>query len=599
MKKFIFLRMMGFFTFIILAGLTLYAVLPSFCKTVVYRSTIKSQTFFQKEDGTATKLFKSAHLYLSHIESAEEHALDSSAQPGWFLSLIPQAPGGYEPNSQDLSQGVRQACQKIWNGLTESQKQAVRQNRFRFKLDHMISEEQAAYPGWKGFGFDKGLNGFTLKIDELPPFRLMPSWSIEAQVPLKKIETTIRELAQKKAGFTAEQAAKAQLLTFRTESFIEVGEQAQPIMRVNTDAPPITAALLKERIAWASLYLARETDAEGRITYEYFPHTDQVTDGFNLLRHAGTIHAMIQAWRLSHDAFLLDAIQKAKQFFLQHLQEDAFHDGEYFAREGSKAKLGGAGLGLYFLSELEEIQPNSTDAHLLDGLAKHLIRMQQPSGEFLSYYDWNRKGIPKEKSHFYPGEAILGLLQYHILTGQKEALDAATRGMHYLIKQRWQGYGIRLMVSPDAWLAQAIELLNRIGIASEFEEYLFEIADLMIRQRLHAPSAPPDLAGGGLETLELPNVSSAGSKLEAIAAAAWLEQRQHRGQRCLEAAKELAQFVLRSQFTKENSWWIVNPERALGAFRQGPDVALIRNDFVQHNLSGLYLLLKAMEQSEK
>ena len=120
MKKFIFLRMMGFFTFIILAGLTLYAVLPGFCNTVVYRSTIKSQTFFQKEDGTATKLFKNAHLYLSHIESAEEHDLDSSAQPGWFLSLVPQAPGGYEPDSQDLAQGVRQACQKIWNGLTDS-----------------------------------------------------------------------------------------------------------------------------------------------------------------------------------------------------------------------------------------------------------------------------------------------------------------------------------------------------------------------------------------------------------------------------------------------------------------------------------------------
>ena len=48
-----------------------------------------------------------------------------------------------------------------------------------------------------------------------------------------------------------------------------------------------------------------------------------------------------------------------------------------------------------------------------------------------------------------------------------------------------------------------------------------------------------------------------------------------------------ARFQLNQQYRPENSYFLPNPRRALGAFRGAPNDLEVRIDYVQHSVSGL------------
>jgi hypothetical protein len=58
-----------------------------------------------------------------------------------------------------------------------------------------------------------------------------------------------------------------------------------------------------------------------------------------------------------------------------------------------------------------------------------------------------------------------------------------------------------------------------------------------------------------------------------------------------------ANFQLRNQFWGPNSYYLPNPQRSSGGFRVKQDFAEVRNDHVQHNLSGLFGLLDLLDDS--
>ena len=77
-----------------------------------------------------------------------------------------------------------------------------------------------------------------------------------------------------------------------------------------------------------------------------------------------------------------------------------------------------------------------------------------------------------------------------------------------------------------------------------------------------------------------------------------LEERRRPGEsRFRTFALHNASFQLRNQFWGPNSYYLPNPARALGGFRVKQDFAEVRNDHVQHNLSGLFGLLDLLDPS--
>jgi len=63
------------------------------------------------------------------------------------------------------------------------------------------------------------------------------------------------------------------------------------------------------------------TNDEGMITYEYNPFTNISSfKNYNILRHSGTIYAMMQIYNETKDQLLLQAAQQAISFLIEQIK---------------------------------------------------------------------------------------------------------------------------------------------------------------------------------------------------------------------------------------------------------------------------------------
>jgi len=547
-------------------------------------------------------------------------ALSEVADGGpWFLSFY--APGD-RPRYQwvqtvQVEGDVLSALRDLWDELPAVRRSPEVIARGRLKVDRIVGPERP-FPlqgGHGGVALDKGLDGIVLRHPRREPFYVLPSWSIEGEARKKVkgkknwnslrrsgMHGRARRLAREMAGWKSGQTRDATFAAFRTRAWVEGragGGEIQAATRGNVEVGPITPEILRERIDLAGDYLKRETDDEGRLTYDYKAVWDEEARDYNILRHAGTTYSMLQAYRLNGDPELLAAAERAVDFFMRRMREDEGNPGEWFVVwKRRRAKLGGVGLGLCMMVELEKAAPGRADLERIEGMARHIERMQNPDGSFESFFKYRDRKPTDRKSIYYAGEAILGLVRLHQLTGDTHWLDIAVRGADYLVHERWVSLGLRIYVPPDAWLLQALEEMDRVAHDPDRVDYALAIASTIARHKLMDPdTAPPDFLGADISGLQrLPNAAGAGGLGEALSAAARLEARHMPGEnRYRTFAFHNAGFQMRNQLIEANSWFLPNPARALGGFRRNPDHTEIRNDHVQHNLSGLFGLLDLLD----
>jgi len=587
------------------------------------------ESFFPPEDPRATALLAAARQSLDEISGRNPGeplaggtaAVELGAER-WFLSLYTPGLGVIQwgPGMTSVDGDIAQSVQTLWEQLPATHRLPEVAATARLKLD-VIRGEERGFPydgGFKGVALDKGLDGIVLRSSKGEEFYFLPSWGVEQESRRKRskggryeyrslarsrIHGRARKMAVERRGWTRAESREAEFAAFRTWSWVESGPgggQAVALARANSDVGAPTPALLRTRIKMAADYLKRETAANGRLTYDYKAGWDKDAGGYNILRHAGTVYSMFQAYRLQPDPELLDAGRRAVNFYLSKMREDVDHRGEWFVVwKRRRAKLGGVGLGLCMLVEFEKASPGSVDPARLEGMARHIERMQNQDGSFESFFNYDDRKLSSRKSIYYSGEAILGLVRLHQLTGDQHWLDVAVRSADYLVNKRWVSLGLRIYIPPDAWLLQALEEMDRVSPDQRRAEYALAIGEVIAGIKLMDPQdTPPDLLGAGLSGLQrLPHAATAGSFGEALTAAARLEQRVRPGEeRFRRFALYNAGFQLRNQFTAANSYYLPNPTRSFGGFRAFPDAAEIRNDHVQHNLSGFFGLLDLLDE---
>ncbi len=595
------------------------------------------EPFYPPEDATASATLAAARAVWEHavetavregatLEEGEAVAIQEEAPAPSEASLREQWPALASLDDQEerilslyvpvrgrpvypltarLDQGVVVAVNSLWEQLDERQRAVELKAMSRFKIDQVVGGYRVIPEdgGYGGVALDEGLDGIRLRHSQYPDFHYLPSWSIEHKIDRKGIHGRARRFARDLAGWKKSPTKDAEFHAFRTRSWVEAAHGGGPaigVARGNTDPGDVTPELLRERIRLAAGYLTRETGPHGEMTYGYEVEDDKEGTGYNLLRHAGTGYSMLQAYRLHPDPDLLAAAERSVDYFREKMKEDKDHPGEWFVLDGKSAKLGGVGLGLCMMVEMDKASPGYVDMDIVVGMAKHIERMQLPSGEFLSFYDWRGKGVTNRKSIYYSGEALLGLLRVYELTGDEHWLDVAEKGADFLVEKRWVSMGLRLYVPLDAWLIQALEELDRYRPSEKRAWYAFELSEAIARRKMMDPTlTPPDMVGAGVAGItSLPHAATAGAFGEALSAAARLEARHRPGEtRHRDFAMKNAAFQVRNQFTEANSWHVPNPEKALGAFRERPDDSQTRNDHVQHNLSGLFGLLDLLDPS--
>ena len=346
--------------------------------------------------------------------------------------------------------------------------------------------------------------------------------------------------------------------------------------------------------------LHRERGLHGAMNYQYDAGNDRAMGGYNILRHCGSLWSMLQVYRDKPTV----ALYKASHAALDYLKScivpfSSEHKNAYVVRHNDEAKLGGNGLGLVALAAAYR-ELNATEVlSLMQGLARWITGTQAKSGAFMYHKIYmDKMQNARFQSDYYPGEAILGLMQLYKIDRNYKWLEAADRAAQWLINVRDHGKSIAEL-NRDHWLLYALNDLYRELPRPMFLEHTVRILDC-VQQAQIKQSQLADVVGGFQNPL---NVTATACMCEGmIAGYTLLTDMQHRidtqpvpgfDAQYLERLEQSIEAGLRLQlqfrFDAYNSTYLANPAKAKGGFQSSPLHWNIRVDFPQHSLTSFLM----------
>lgn len=454
--------------------------------------------------------------------------------------------------------------------------------------DEPWSAAQLIRPGGEGLAMATREQTFYL-----PPSQLINSRFFAANAD----EQTAADLLDRAANYFAVKdwrAADVQLRRFRTLAFVEDGlHQAAIDLTGSGSLEEINRERLNRAAHLGGDYLIRAQKNDGSFHYDYDPYAESASGrDYNILRHAGATIALFQLYEATHATRYVEAARRAVVYLKSRFRRARPGEALYVLDDDGKAKLGAGGLALIALALQMRLDARSADPAKALRLANLILHMQARDGSFASYYAL--QGEPEDRqSLYYPGEALLGLIELYRLTGDQRLIAAARRGADYLIETQTR----MAALPPDAWLMQALEGLFAIKRDSRYARHAIALAEVMISTQYTSTQAPVAVYVGGYRP-GVPRATPAASRAEGLLAALRLARltEDARAAPIAEALKLSARFQLSQQFTADNSFYLASPERAAGGFRESLTSARIRIDYVQHNISALLGIARTVER---
>lgn len=219
---------------------------------------------------------------------------------------------------------------------------------------------------------------------------------------------------------------------------------------VSTNAWAAPEYLLDQRIGWAVSYLSDAVTPSGRFVYRRdLSGKTSDFERYNLLRHAGAVYALAEYHAVrAPDKKSAEAMIRAAKFLIGccagpvNTRAGMLAIWSPLGPTGSshsrpEAKLGGAGLALAALAQLESVLPGTTEPTVLQQIAEFILFMQKPDGSFYSKYIPAKEGRNDDWiSLYYPGEAALGLIILYEFDGDLRWLEAAIDALRFLSRIR-------------------------------------------------------------------------------------------------------------------------------------------------------------------
>ena len=399
----------------------------------------------------------------------------------------------------------------------------------------------------------------------------------------------------------------------RSQGPADVGSSRAPSSPASGAAAQITGAATPERrersrlrvaIDQAAGYLVRACYLNGRFNYRINLDPDITPRrAYNILRHAGAIHALAsyqQRWpRPEVLAALLRASSYLRDRHVAPLPENGALSAVWSEDVNDslwEAKLGGAGLALVAFQGVETVANGATDLSQQQALGAFITYLQKKDGSFYSkYFAEDEHRSDSWTSLYYPGEAALGLLLLNRRDPNGKWISAAVQAIGHLARLR-QG---RRHVEPDHWAllatAQLLDSWDQLGAQDGVAvtralviDHAAQICESMLAGLPSHPLGSPLHGSFGGDGRTTPTAT----RLEGLMAALTFLPDRHaalRG-RIRAAAAAGVDFLLRSQVTSGPHRGAL--PRAIGRLADQPAespfnrrATEVRLDYVQHALS--------------
>ena len=412
-----------------------------------------------------------------------------------------------------------------------------------------------------------------------------------------------------------------ELLRFRTTSFGEVipGAGAVDVYRGNVLLDEQDSGEILDMVQLGGRWLLNTVKEDGSFDYQYYPNTDEGSTDYNVVRHAGSVYGLFEMYELAYSEpglkedlnDYIDAGARSVGWVYDALDKvpDDEEGNRYCLLEGKRCQSGSAALSMMtYLSRppKEHIRnPNhvaalyrADDQEKMEGLALAMVDMIDDKGAvFRTYQQAMTMDEVDKEPLYYPGECMLALVRYHVATGDQRWLDGAKaiggRQVELYRKNRWS--------NPDHWVMQALyELFHATG-DEKYAEVAMQMGTHHASEQFTGPrEAPfPDYIGSYRRGNDVPRTTRAGSRTEAMMAVVRTAWEMGVDARIYEDAVLAATRHMSEQmFRPDNTFWMANPDRAMGALRMGIVDNHCRIDNNQHALVGMAGALEVARKRE-
>lgn len=333
-------------------------------------------------------------------------------------------------------------------------------------------------------------------------------------------------------------------------------------------------------------YLARHIDERGRFDYRYDPIQDEVLDGYNMLRHAGTIYALSELHAETGAVTARDTTERAIEHLVRQIDTcPPPHNASRCVYDGDKAKVGGNALAILALMEYGKATGVRTYESLAVSLAEWLLLVQSPEGEFTEHVVFDDGEVDDHVSAYYPGEAIYALVTLYKERGDEQHLGAAQKAANWLITVRDADVPIERL-PHDHWLLYGLNELHAIDQNPLYVEHASKIVQGIIEEQ-HVNAERTSWEGGFYEP---PRTTPTATRAEGLSAAYHIfirAGRYNEAERTLEALERATRFQLAQHIDERTARSYPNPAAALGGVRESLASDEVRIDYVQHSISAL------------
>lgn len=198
----------------------------------------------------------------------------------------------------------------------------------------------------------------------------------------------------------------------------------------------------------------------GSFKYRYDAQPGEPLDGYNVLRHAGTIWSMLDVYRDVPDSSILECGRKATHYLLDTYLRFFRSYNNACICEDNKIKLGGNALSTLALLSLFEATRDHFLLAVAQQLSQFMLDQRTENGKLVHKRYFESGKISDFTSMYYTGEALFSLLALYRLTHGKQWFDAVREIESDLASKE---YGVE---EQSHWMLYSLELLSNYEASS-------------------------------------------------------------------------------------------------------------------------------------
>lgn len=200
-----------------------------------------------------------------------------------------------------------------------------------------------------------------------------------------------------------------------------------------------------EAINKMAFYLCSNCRKDGKFVYLINKNTNEYTDTYNVLRHAGSVYALTEFAKISPNAKrdVLPVIARSikwirKKCSVKIMDYQGIITNKKITKnkEKSQVKLGANALVIIALLGYDSIKQGAVNKSYLKKLADFMVFMQKDDGSFYSKYMINGGKKDDWESSYYPGEAALAFAELNHIFDNEYYFNKAVFALSKLAKNR-------------------------------------------------------------------------------------------------------------------------------------------------------------------